>query len=214
MDAINAAIQAAGISTVTAVIDRTQANAISFQGAANFSISDDHLASGTYVADGNSDGTALNGVDRMITPQPATRRIDLSDHTTITADQTAQDLFDHRNADDSLASGNVFAALNSLRIALANNDTAGITAAQISLQAASRYLNSKEVFYGATTNRLDSAVTRLNTENVSLQQQISAIRDTDTVQAAVTLTSAETLNQAALEAEAKVPHTSLFDFLA
>jgi flagellin-like hook-associated protein FlgL len=75
-------------------------------------------------------------------------------------------------------------------------------------------LNSKEVFYGATTNRLDSAVTRLNTENVSLQQQISAIRDTDTVQAAVTLTSAETQNQAALEAEAKVPHTSLFDFLA
>ena len=70
------------------------------------------------MLDGSSIGTALSGVDRMTIPQQATRQIDLSDHTAITVDQTAQDLFDHRNADDSLASDNVFAALNSLRIAL------------------------------------------------------------------------------------------------
>ena len=212
VDAINTAIQTAGITGVTAVLDQTQAGTISFQGPANFSISDDSLASGTYVLDGNSAGTAANGVGRL-TLQQATRQIDLGDNTFTTVDQTAQDLFDHRNADDSLAPDNVFAALNSLRIALTNNDNAGITAAQTSLDTASRYLNSKDVFYGAAENRLDAAVTELNTENVSLQQRISSIRDTDTVQAAETLTAAETQDQAALAAEAKLPQTTLFDYL-
>jgi flagellin-like hook-associated protein FlgL len=212
VDAINAALQTQGITNVSALLDLT-ANAISFQGSARFSVSDDHLVSGTYVANGDSVVGAQNGVDRLVASQQATRQIDIGDHTSIAVDQTAQDIFDHRNADDSLASDNVFAALNSLRIALINNDTAGVTAAQSSLETASQYLNSKAVFYGSATNRISAATNQLNTENVSLQQQISSIRDTDVVQAAETLVSAETQNQAALEAEAKLPRTTLFDYL-
>jgi flagellin-like hook-associated protein FlgL len=213
VDAINTALQAQGITSVSAVLDLTQANTISFQGSTDFSIFDDHLASGTFVLDGNAGATLRNGVDRLIAPQQVTGRVDLGDHTAITVGQTAQDLFDHRNADDSLAPDNVFAALNSLRVALSNNDTAGISAAQTSLDAASQYLNSQDVFYGSTENRLDAAVNQLNTENVGLQQQISAMRDTNTVQAAETLTEGETQQQAALDAEAKFPQTTLFDYL-
>ncbi len=213
VDAINTALQAQGISSVSAVLDLTQANTISFQGSTDFSISDDHQASGTFVLDGNAGATLTNGVDRLIAPQQVTGRVDLGDHTSITVGQSAQDLFDHRNADDSLASDNVFAALNSLRVALSNNDTAGISAAQTSLDAASQYLNSQDVFYGSAENRLDAAVNQLNTENVGLQQQISAMRDTNTVQAAETLTEGETQQQAALDAEAKFPQTTLFDYL-
>ena len=211
VDAINSALQAAGITSVSAVVDQTQAGAISFQGSTNFSVSDDHAASGAYVLDGNS--VASNGVDRLTT-QKVTSQIDLGDHTSIAVGQTAQGLFDHRNADGSLAPDNVFAALNSLRMALTDNDTAGIAAAQTSLQTASQYLNAQDVFYGATENRLDAAVNQLNTENVSLQQQISSLRDTNTVQAAETLTAAETQDQAALDAEGKFSQTSLFNYLA
>ena len=212
--AINSALQAQGVTTVSAVLDQTAANTISFQGSSTFSVSDDHKVSGTYVLDGNS--IPSNGVNRLITPT-ATRQIELSDHSFTTVDQTAQDLFDHRNADDAPAQDNVFLALNSLRAALTdtgNPDQAGeIITAQSSVQAASAYLNAKETFYGTSLNRLSGAVSQINTENTSLQEQISAIRDTDSVQMALELTSAETQTQAAMAAESKIPHSSLFDFL-
>lgn len=182
---------------------------------------------GRYIFSGNQDGSpsyALdlnqpvnipqNGVDRLLTvPVTATRQLELSNHVMTVVDQTAQDLFDHRNSDDSLANDNVFAALNSLRVALANNDGSGISNAQTSLETAQSYLNSKQAFYGTTLNKISSASTDLASENVNLQQQISAIRDTDTVQAALQLTSAQTQNQAALTAESKIPRTTLFDYL-
>ena len=69
-----------------------------------------------------------NGVDRLITA-PATRLIQDSNGVVFAVSKTAQDLFDHRNPDDSLAADNVFAAVNNLRVALVNNDQAGTAAA-------------------------------------------------------------------------------------
>jgi flagellin len=62
VDAINAALKAQGITSVSAVLDQTSANKISFQGSANFSVYDDHVTSGTYVLDGDS-ATATPGGD-------------------------------------------------------------------------------------------------------------------------------------------------------
>jgi len=61
IDAINAALKAQGITSVSAVLDTTAANTISFQGSTNFSISDDHAAANTYVLDGNSTAAAAGG---------------------------------------------------------------------------------------------------------------------------------------------------------
>ena len=58
-----------------------------------------------------------NGVDRLITA-PATRLIQDSNGVVFAVSKTAQDLFDHRNPDDSIAADNVFAAVNNLRVAL------------------------------------------------------------------------------------------------
>jgi flagellin-like hook-associated protein FlgL len=214
VDAINDALQAQGIMGVSAVLDETAPNTISFQGTANFSVSDDHSTSGVYVLDGNSTAAAIpaNGVDRLQASN-ATRRIEVADRSFIAYSQTAQTLFDHRNPDDSMASDNVFAALNSLRVGLTNNDQSAITAAQSSLHAAFDYLNAQETFYGNTLDRISAATNRISTENINLQQQISAIRDTDVAETALRLSSAETQSQDALAAEGKIPHTSLFDFL-
>jgi flagellin-like hook-associated protein FlgL len=213
VNAINDAIQAQGISGVSAVLDQTTPNTISFQGAASFSISDDHASSGAYVLDGNSNPAPVpaNGVARLVVAT-TTAQIELADRSFTTYTQTAQTLFDHRNPDDSIATDNVFAALNSLRIGLTNNDQSAITAAQTSLHTAFSYLNAQETFYGNTLTRITAATSQISTENTDLQQQISAIRDTNVAETALQLSSAEAQSQAALAAEGKMPHTSLFDF--
>jgi flagellar hook-associated protein 3 FlgL len=155
-----------------------------------------------------------HGVDQLLVlPVAATRKAEVSDRALIPVDQTAEDLFDHRAQDGSLATDNVFAALNAMRAVLTQNDQPGILAAQKSLEGASSYLNSKETFYGNTENRISAAIDRVNLQNADLRQQISAIRDTDVVAAALQLTSAETESQAALAAQAKIPRTTLFDYL-
>ena len=185
------------------------------QVAGRYVFSGDQDSAQPYALDLNQASTVpQNGVDRLLASPTATRQIEVADRSSLNPDQTAQNLFDHRNADDSLASDNVFAALNSLRTALTNNDQAGIAAAQTSLQTAQTYLNAKEIFYGTTQDQITAATNQISTENTGLQTQISAIRDTAVAATAIELTSAETNSQAALSAEGKRPNSTLFDFLA
>ena len=153
-----------------------------------------------------------NGVDRLLTTQ-ATRQVTDASGVSFTVALTAQNIFDHRNADDSLAAGNVFAAVNSLRVSLQANDQAGINTALTSLHTANDYLNSQLSFYGSVQNRVQDAQTFAAQQNVQLQTALSQTQDADVTQAAVTLTQSQTQLQAALRAEASRPHTSLFDFL-
>jgi flagellin len=60
VDAINAALKQQGVTSVTAVLDQTSANAISFQGSANFIIGNDYAAAGTFTAT-NSTAAAPGG---------------------------------------------------------------------------------------------------------------------------------------------------------
>ena len=57
VNTINAALKAAGVTTVTAVADQTAAGTISFQGSTAFSIADDSAATGTFTTAANT-GTA------------------------------------------------------------------------------------------------------------------------------------------------------------
>jgi len=70
VDAINAALRAQGITSVSAVLDTSTLAAgvyanISFQGSTNFSVSDDHVSANTYVANGSLT-TATPGGDPNI----------------------------------------------------------------------------------------------------------------------------------------------------
>jgi flagellar hook-associated protein 3 FlgL len=153
-----------------------------------------------------------NGVDRLLTA-PATRLIQDSSGVVFAVSKTAQDLFDHRNPDDSLAADNVFAAVNSLRIALLNNDQAGTAAAAASIQKAQDYISLQGAFYGAVQNRITNALDMAQKFQLQWKTQLSNERDTDVAAAATDLTQEQLSQQAAMQAQGAIPHTTLFDFL-
>jgi flagellar hook-associated protein 3 FlgL len=176
---------------------------------------------GRFIFSGDADGSAsyqldsasATGVDRLVTTT-ATRQIQGPDGQSFGVSKTAQDIFDHRNPDDTLASDNVFAAVNSLSVALTNNDTAGINTALTSLHLASSYINSQQAFYGTAQDHVNAAITSAQNQDVSFRTQISNIRDADITSATLQLTQGQADQQAALAAESKMPQKSLFDFLA
>ena len=177
-------------------------------------------SAGRYVFNGDQDTAPSyqldlanpNGVDRRTTPS-ATRLVENPAGGSITVSKTAQEIFDHRNADDTLASDNVFAALNGLRNALLNNDTAGINNSITSLKAASDHLNTCQAFYGDVENRLQDATTFASNYDVQLRTQISQKEDADVASAALELSEGTTQLQAAFQTEAKIPRSTLFDYL-
>jgi flagellar hook-associated protein 3 FlgL len=175
---------------------------------------------GSYVFSGNQDSSAAyqlnlsnpNGVDRLLTA-PATRLIQDATGVTFAASKTAQDIFDHRNPNDSLAPDNIFAALNSLRTALENNDQPGITSALGSLQLAQDYLGTQLAYYGGVQNQVASALDVADKFQLQDQAALSQEKDTNMASAAVQLTQEQTNLQAALQAQAAMPKTTLFSYL-
>lgn len=175
---------------------------------------------GRYIFSGDSDNSpayasdpsAATGVDRLLTA-PATQRVEDPSGGSFAVGKTAQDIFDHRNDDDSLASDNVFAALNNLRTALENNDTDGITAAVGALHDASDHLNASQAFYGSVQNRIADATNYADQYDVQLQTELSQKQDADVAQEAMLMSQGNIQLEAAFQMQAKMPHTSLFDFL-
>jgi flagellar hook-associated protein 3 FlgL len=176
---------------------------------------------GRFVFSGDQDQSpqyqinlaSANGVDRLTTPT-ATRQVQDGSGVGFSVGKTAQDIFDHRNSDDSLASDNVFAAVNSLRVSLVNNDQAGIVTALNSLHQAGDYLNTQLAYYGSVQSRISDATDFAAKQKTQLQIDLGSLQDADITQAALQLTQSTTQLNTALSAEAKIPRTSLFDFLA
>jgi flagellar hook-associated protein 3 FlgL len=158
------------------------------------------------------DLTATDGVDQL-SNAASTRQIQNPEGGTFPASMTAQQIFASQNPDGSDAAGNVFAALNNLRTALLNNDQAGITTSQSEIQQASTQLNTAQSFYGNVENRIANATTYATSYDTQLTTEIGGIQDADATSAAIQLTEANTQLQAAFEAQGKMPHSSLFDYL-
>ncbi len=178
------------------------------------------VSNGRYIFSGDQDQSqsyavntaAPNGVNQL---QPLTNT-GLSDDGSGTPTKsalTAQDIFDHRNSDQSFASDNVFYALTSLSNALAANNSDGINTAISSLREASSYVNTQQGFYGSLQQRLTSTSGALSQTLTDVQTNISGIEDADVSQAAIDLSQEQTGLQAAYTSQARTPHTSLFDFL-
>lgn len=154
-----------------------------------------------------------NGVDRLTTTQ-STRLIQDASGITFAVSKTAQDIFDHRNPDDSLATDNIFAAVNSLRIALANNDQPGISAAITSIKTAQNYLSQQLAFYGGVQNQISNALDVAQKFQLQDQTSLSQMKDTDVAAASISLSQEQASYQAAIQAESAMPRTSLFSFLS
>jgi flagellin-like hook-associated protein FlgL len=108
----------------------------------------------------------------------------------------------------------VFAAVNSLRVALLNNDQPAISTALGDLKTAQTHINSSLAFYGTAENDVASATAASKTIELQLQTNLSGIRDADVVAATSDLSAAQLNLQAAFQARGKYPPTSLFNFLA
>jgi len=169
---------------------------------------------GRYIFSGDDDQipqyqvdpSSGNGVDQLTTALNTSEAQDTNGATFPTG-LTAAQIFDPRNSDNS------YASLTSLYQSLNSNNAAGISTAIASLQTASAYVNTQQGFYGALENRITNSLNTAATQNTSLTAQISTIQDTNFAEAATQLTEGQTALQAALQAQSKVPTTSLFDFL-
>lgn len=176
--------------------------------------------SGRYIFSGDQDqspayaldSTQANGVDRLLTAS-STRQMEDATGMPFQVAHTAQDIFDHRNADDTLAADNVFAAVQTLATALNNNDQSGIESAVSALSQAGEYLNQQLAFYGTVQNRLSAASNQADQLVVQHKAELSTLEDADLTSAILELQQGNTQQQAALAARAQMPQTSLFDFL-
>ena len=129
--------------------------------------------------------------------------------TTFSVALTAQQIFDSANP-----ATNVFTAIENLSTALQTNNSAAIATAFDGLSQVGSYLNSQLAFYGVTQNKVADATGFGQTLQLQLQTQISGLQDADLTQSILSLNQAQTQQQAALQSEAKLPRSTLFDFLA
>ncbi|MGA9798830.1 MAG: flagellar hook-associated protein FlgL [Terriglobales bacterium] len=107
----------------------------------------------------------------------------------------------------------VFGSLQQLVTALQGGNAATIATATTQLRAAFDGITQQRVFYGNAINQLDSNQTFLQQEKVSLQSQQNDLVGVDLSVAATNLSQAETAQQAALAAAAKIVPLTLLDYL-
>jgi flagellar hook-associated protein 3 FlgL len=172
--------------------------------------------SGRYVFAGDSDQTQPYTVD-LTQPNPvsayagstSTRQVQSADGSLFSVALTAQDIFDSPDATKS-----VFQSISSLRTAILNGDQTGTATALGNVGSADTFLNQQLAFYGNAQDQVTNATNFGAHYETQLSTQISGIQDADLTQAITQFTKANTDEQAALAAEAKVPTQSLFSFLA
>ena len=155
------------------------------------------------------------GATRLIDNMTATRQVQHPGGSTFPAGKTAQEIFDNRKADDTPDSNNVFNALATLQTAMAADpfDQAALGDALDKLKEAAGHVNDVLASYGATQNRVTEAQDSAQQFDVRLRTQLANHEDADIVSAAVELSQATTARDAALAARAKLPRSSLFDYL-
>ncbi len=170
-----------------------------------------------------------SGVD-VLTSAGSTRQIEDPSGGTFAASKTAAEIFgpvtqatddsgnplldDNGNPVYQPASDNAFAALNGLRVALQNNDMAGINTAISAIKQVSTHLNTMQGFYGSLEDRIQDAANSATNINSKLETEISSIQDADIPTAALELTQANTQLEAAMTMQGKMPHSTLFSYLA
>lgn len=184
---------------------------------------------GRYIFSGDNDQAPPYTMDPPVPPatlstvsafagSASTRQVMHPNGTLFYVGLTAQQIFDSPGA-------SVFTALTDLRDALINSttdpsnttdyqsQTALISAAQTELNDAKNHINESLTFYGVTQNRISEADSFAGQLKLQQQEQLSSVQDADITSSIVELNQEITHRQAALEARARIPSTSLFDFL-
>lgn len=170
---------------------------------------------GRYIFSGDSDQAPPYTIDlTQANPvsgyggSPATRQIQHPNGTRFSVARTAQQIFDAPAASD-----NVFYSVSNLRQALLNNDDAAIKSAFSDIGTSLDYLNGQLTFYGTAQNKVQEATDMAQQRQVQLNTRLSVIQDADLTQAITEFQQAAAQQQVSLESRAKMPRSTLFDYL-
>ena len=172
-------------------------------------------ANGRYVFAGDTDThapyaldlTQANGVSGYM-GTTSTRQAQGPDGSTFDIAKDAQDIFDNGSAGAS-----VFTALANLRNAIWTNNSSVIQSALTGIQSAQDHIHTESVFYGMAQNRISKATDDAAARDQQLQSHRGSLGDADITASILELQDAQFQKQAALSARAKVPPTSLFDYI-
>jgi flagellar hook-associated protein 3 FlgL len=159
------------------------------------------------------DSSSPSGVDQLVTPQQSTLQIAGPSGVTFQVSMTAQDLFDQQDSSGNPTANNAFVALNSLAQALQGGSQTAITQAIGAVQTAASYVNSQTGFYGAAENNVSSALSLAQKFQTQDQTELNGLTSADTASLAVQVSQDSTALDAAMEAQAHIPTSSLFDYL-
>ncbi len=194
-------LSASDQAAIAAQLQGIQSQIISL---ANTSYQGNYVFGGTvtseppYAADSSDpSGVTYNGNDDV-------NQVSVGDGYKIAINQPGSQLF-------SASGNNVFLALNQLIQAVGSNS--GIETAVANLTSAANYLSAQGVFYGNAMDQVQSQTTYLNAAKLQIAQQQNTLGGVDMVTAATNLSSAQTDEQAALEAISKLSQNILFDYL-
>lgn len=105
----------------------------------------------------------------------------------------------------------MFQAVNDLITALQNNTAIGTAVTE--LGAAFSYVTGQRVFYGNALNQTQSQQTYLNTQSLSLSQQLNTVAGANIPNVASQLVNNQTALTAALQAIGRTSQSNLFDYL-
>ncbi|HEY1206249.1 MAG: flagellin [Bryobacteraceae bacterium] len=185
-------------------------------------------AGGRYLFSGDSDQVQpytidANGNVSGYQGSASTRQAMAADGTTFSIALSGQEIFE-------APGGSALQAVQDLQAALQNGpavavgdpqydsqysaQTAAITNALSELSQASGQMNQQLAFYGTVQDRLSDATSTAATLQANQQAQLSAYTDADIPTEAIDLTQANTQIDAAMSAFAKLPTTTLFNYLA
>ncbi len=173
-----------------------------------------------YVFGGDADTAPPYELDlgsptgaRRLTNAQATIRIQNGPGSSFVAGRTAGDVFDLRNPDDTIAAGNVFAAVNALRLELEADNVGGVRNALDSLHAVADHVNTELARFGALQNRVNGSITSLRRMGTELTERLAGLEETDVPAAILELQSLQTQREATLATQAKAgSRLSLFDY--
>lgn len=169
---------------------------------------------GRYIFSGDADRNApyrlnlssANGVTAYA-GSASTRQVEDPAGALIPVARDASSIF------DNAATASAFAAVNALRLALAANDPVATAVALSPLRAARDQIAGDLSFYGAVQSEVARATEASHQVESQLKTGLGDTRDADLAEAAVELSRAQVQHEAALASRAKLPRTSLFDYL-
>jgi flagellar hook-associated protein 3 FlgL len=173
---------------------------------ANSTVGGAYLFGGTstatpYTADATSPtGYTYNGNNQTTT-------VAIGDQTSVPVNLPGSQVF-------SNSSNNVVASLSSLVTALNSGDSSAVQTAVTAVGSAISFVGQQQVFYSNAESQLSSQETFLQQDTVTLTTQESNLIGVNESTAATNLSQAETDNNAALAAVAKVLPNSLLNYLS